>query len=163
MTAYDPELWHELFVMTGGAAAALAGLIFVAVSVNDEPILKTPALPALAVRTLFILIGLVTLCIIGLVPGQSRAVLGLQILLIGLVLAGVTLGTTVRNFAQTTILVRRVILVVLSVASSLPAIIAGISILVGAGGGLYWLAVELVAGIVVATYHAWVLLIVIRR
>ncbi len=163
MTAYEPELWHELFVMTGGAAAALAGLIFVAVSVNDEPILKTPALPALAVRTLFILIGVLVLCIIGLVPGQSRSAGGLQILLVGLVLGGVTLGTTVRNFAGTTILVRRVILIVLSVAASLPAVIAGISILVGAGGGLYWLALELAAGIIVATYHAWILLIVIRR
>lgn len=163
MTAYEPELWHELFVMTGGAAAALAGLIFVAVSVNDEPILKTPALPALAVRTLFILIGLVMLSIVGLVPGQSRAVLGIQMLLVGIILAAVTLGTTVRNFAETTILVRRVILIALSVASSLPAIIAGISTLVGAGGGLYWLALELAAGMVVATYHAWILLIVIRR
>lgn len=31
MTAYEAEMWHDLFVMTGGAAAALAGLNFVAV------------------------------------------------------------------------------------------------------------------------------------
>ena len=43
MTAYEPELWHDLFVMTGGATAALAGLIFVAVSLNHEDILKIPA------------------------------------------------------------------------------------------------------------------------
>jgi len=28
MTAYQSERWHDLFVATAGAAAALAGLIF---------------------------------------------------------------------------------------------------------------------------------------
>jgi hypothetical protein len=45
MTPYQPERWHDLFVATAGAAAALAGLIFVAVSINLEQILKYPALP----------------------------------------------------------------------------------------------------------------------
>ena len=37
MPAHEPELWHDLFVMTGGAAAALADLLFVAVSPNLVP------------------------------------------------------------------------------------------------------------------------------
>jgi hypothetical protein len=32
--AYDPETWHDLFLGAAGAAAALSGLIFVAVSIN---------------------------------------------------------------------------------------------------------------------------------
>jgi hypothetical protein len=34
MTSYQPESWHDLFVASAGAAAALTGLIFVAVSIN---------------------------------------------------------------------------------------------------------------------------------
>jgi hypothetical protein len=34
MTAYQPEQWHDMFVAMAGAAAALTGLIFVAVSIN---------------------------------------------------------------------------------------------------------------------------------
>ncbi len=34
MTAYQPEQWHDMFVAIAGAAAALTGLIFVAVSIN---------------------------------------------------------------------------------------------------------------------------------
>lgn len=72
---YNPDLWHDLFVMVGGAAAALAGLIFVAVSLNHEHILAAPVLPPLAAQTLSVLIGLVLLCAIGLTPGQSRIAL----------------------------------------------------------------------------------------
>ncbi|MDP4150786.1 MAG: hypothetical protein Q8927_03815 [Bacteroidota bacterium] len=31
-----PEQWNNFFVMVGGGAAALAGLIFVAMSINPE-------------------------------------------------------------------------------------------------------------------------------
>jgi hypothetical protein len=34
VTTYSPELWHDFFVMVGGAAAALSGLVFVALSIN---------------------------------------------------------------------------------------------------------------------------------
>jgi uncharacterized membrane protein len=38
--AYNVEAWHELFIASAGAAAALSGLIFVAVSINLGAILE---------------------------------------------------------------------------------------------------------------------------
>ena len=35
-----PEQWNNFFVMVGGGAAALAGLIFVAMSINHEIIIR---------------------------------------------------------------------------------------------------------------------------
>jgi hypothetical protein len=35
-----PEQWNNFFVMVGGGAAALAGLIFVAMSINHEVIFR---------------------------------------------------------------------------------------------------------------------------
>lgn len=32
-SAYSPEAWHELYIMLGGSLAALAGLLFVAMSI----------------------------------------------------------------------------------------------------------------------------------
>ena len=163
MTAYDPAVWHELFTMIGGASAALAGLIFVAVSLNHEDILKIPALPALAARTLSILIALLLFCTAGLVPGQSETVVGIEVLAIGLILATIVLGTTLRNLGGSELVQWRLSLVSLAVIASLPGVIAGISIIAGEGGGLYWLLGEFAAGIVVSVYYGWILLIEIRR
>lgn len=48
--AYDLEVWHELYVMVGGAAGALAGLLFVAVSINLDRIIGEKGLPRRAGR-----------------------------------------------------------------------------------------------------------------
>ncbi len=42
-------------------------------------------------------------------------------------------------------------------------IVAGISLLAGAGGGPYWLVAAVVLGIAGALFNAWILLIEIQR
>ena len=163
MTAYDAELWHDLFVMTGGAAAALAGLIFVAVSLNHEAILEIPALPAMAARTLSILVAIVLLCVVALAPGQSSTLLGFEIAVIAGGLAAIVLSTTLRTVGRAELRRWRASLIGLGLLASLPALAGGVSLVAGAGGGLYWLLAEFVVGIVVAAYYGWILLIEIRR
>ena len=161
--AYEPELWHELFVMTGGAAATLAGLIFVAVSLNHEHIIKLPVLPSLAAQTLSVLIGLVAMCAVGLTPGQSRAVLGGEILALGVILVSAVLISLVRSGSARQKTSWHLTRVGLGATATVPAVVAGISLLAGSGGGLYWLLLEFITGITVAAYYAWILLIEIRR
>ena len=53
--------------------------------------------------------------------------------------------------------------VALGQVATLPFIAAGIAVLTGGLGGLYWLAAGMVFAILVALFDAWVLLIEIKR
>ena len=57
LAAYDPEAWSDLFVAAAGASAALAGLVFVAVSINIERILQYEGLPERALQTVLLLLA----------------------------------------------------------------------------------------------------------
>jgi hypothetical protein len=162
VAAYDAEHWHELFVMMGGAAAALAGLIFVAVSLNHEQILSLPKLPSLAGRTLSLLIGLVVLCALGLAP-QPALAFGIELTVVGVVLAAIVVGTTLHTFEKGEPARWRASNLGTALAASVPAVVAGVTLIAGAGGGLFWLLAEFAIAIVVSAYYAWVLLIEIRR
>ena len=41
VAAYGPMVWHDFFMGTIGASAALTGLLFVAISINLEQISNT--------------------------------------------------------------------------------------------------------------------------
>src|ERR1700753_2570072 len=84
-TAYSAGDWSDLFVASAGASAALTGLLFVAVSVNIQDILKTKALPGRALQTLLLLLSAVVVSLVGLVPGQSPTALGVELLLFALI------------------------------------------------------------------------------
>jgi hypothetical protein len=57
----------------------------------------------------------------------------------------------------------RYLSLVLSHAASLPFLVAGASLIPGAGGGLYWLVPGIVFALLEAVLDAWVLLVEILR
>jgi hypothetical protein len=80
LAAFDISHWKDLFVASAGASAALAGLVFVAVSINVERILKFEGLPERALQTVLLLLSVVLVSIIGLIPGQGHAAIGAELL-----------------------------------------------------------------------------------
>ena len=164
MTSYQPDSWHNLFVASAGAAAALTGLIFVAVSINLAKILADRRLPIRAAETLSLLLGLLLLSVFVLVPGQSRIALGCEIAGLGLVMAAglVTRRQRVPREAGEPLawsLTPRLLVL----GGTVPMIVAGISVLAAAGGGLYWLVPELILGFGGSIANAWILLVEIHR
>jgi hypothetical protein len=84
VTAYRVSEWSNLFVATAGASAALAGLVFVAVSINIERILKFAGLPERGLETVLLLLGVLVVSVVGLIPGQGRPPLGVELLVVSL-------------------------------------------------------------------------------
>ena len=160
MAGYDPSEWTDLFVASTGAAAALAGLVFVAVSINVERILKFDGLPERAVATLLLLLGVVVISLLALAPGQSSGALGAEMLGVGLVGAIATLGLVLRHQGSHA---RPVLNGSVMLAGTLPFAISGLSLVAGAGGGLYWALAGIVLAVLGAVLNAWVLLVEILR
>ena len=57
MHAYSTAEWDSLFLAEAGASAALAGLLFVALSINLERILKGAGLPGRAGEAIMLLLA----------------------------------------------------------------------------------------------------------
>jgi hypothetical protein len=164
LVAYEASEWSDLFVATAGAAAALAGLVFVSVSINLERILALPGLPERALQTVFMLLIVVVISIAALIPGQDHVALGVELLVIAV---GYSFGLalTSRRSMPTrdqplTWLVGRLILLGIG---AVPFLVGAFSVLGESGGGLYWVGAGIVGAIAGGVANAWVLLVEIHR
>jgi len=165
MHGYDPAAWAVFFASVTGAAAALTGLLFVAVSINLSNILSGPAmLAARAAETLVVLVFVVISSALSLIPQDVR-VLGVEILVLAVPLTVITVRNQLKFQRQNpdSPLMWSVSRVASSSAALVPGMIAGVSLTAHWGGGLYWLAPTALLGIVGAVYSTWVLLVEIVR
>jgi hypothetical protein len=107
VTAYDPAEWSDLFVATAGASAALAGLVFVAVSINIERILGFRGLPERALETLLFLVSVLLVSVVGLVPGQGHVALGLELLFVALAIDAIVMRQPAIQAEEGEVILRR--------------------------------------------------------
>jgi NADH:ubiquinone oxidoreductase subunit K len=169
MHGYDPAAWAAFFTAVTGAAAALTGLLFVAVSINLDRILNPEdegptMLPARAAETVATLLFVVTISALALVP-QDVELLGAEILLIAVPLTLITVRNQLKFKRQNPDLplLWSVSRMTASGIALIPGMIAGVSLAAHWGGGLYWLAPTALCGIAGAVYSAWILLVEIVR
>lgn len=162
---YDIGAWADFAVGVTGAAAALTGLLFVAVSINLQRILTSPGLPSRALQTLVLFFTPLLVCVLLLVPGQSGRVLGVELLvlggLVGVLLARLTQRPSrVDRASMASLIIGRI---VPSTVAVLGTIAAGISLAIDAGGGLMWIVPAVLAALMGGLTNVWVLLIEIQR
>ena len=162
--------WHDFFLAQAGAAGVLAGLVFVGASINLEKIVSDPGsgLPGRVAEALILLVAVLTASVLLLVPNQGPVMVGAEVLLVGLAAWGwvvVIQLLRLRSWRAMRPDLRRafVLRVALGQIATLPLVVAGIAVLAGGLGGLYWLAAGMVFSILVALFEAWVLLIEINR
>lgn len=158
--------WLPFFATAAGAAAALTGLIFVALSVNIARILEYWHLPARAAAAMGALMLILVSSLAALAPqplvlvgGETLAftafVWWLEIDSARQLLAAVKANNRPwREFAVGT---------AMGQVQVVPYLVGGVVLAQGSAAGLYWLAAGAVMVFVLAVVNAWVLLVEILR
>lgn len=164
---YNIAEWSDLFVATAGAAAALAGLVTVAITVNIKEILRYKWLPDRAAATIGLLVFILVVSITGLVKTQSAFWFGIETIIFSLGAGWLTARVVWTKF----LLDRKdkrprselVFHIATNLASVLPFMVGGVLLVCQQANGLYWIAAGIVAAFIISMLNAWVLLIEILR
>jgi modulator of FtsH protease len=165
MTGYDAAAWSDFGVAVAGAAAALSGLLFVAVSINIQRILSFASLPERAAQTLIMLVVPLLVALLLIIPGQPRGVLAGELIATGMV-GGAGLwrlggpSTRAAQEGRGRWLATRALP---SAAIAIMLVLAGVTLVADAGGGLYWVAPVVLVAFISGLSNAWVLLVEILR
>ena len=165
--AFIPAHWTDFFVAETGATAALAGLVIVAISINLKAIVEVRLLSGRAAETIVMLGAVLILSTLVLVPDQGLAMLGSELLVLGVGAGAIhaLILFRARKFRHEQ--EARWLRILFAVGSVLPLPIAGLSLLAGPlgwlPGGLYWLVPAVVFGLVCGLINSWILLVEILR
>jgi hypothetical protein len=163
MAADALQGWTDFFVAEAGASAALAGLLFVAISINLTRILQFRDLPTRAVEALLSLLSVLVVATFALVPGQSPIAYGAEIGATGLVMWAIQLVALARTWQTAHPKARSLLRVLANQLPPLPFIIAGALLFAGHLRGIYWVLPGTLLSFAAGIFGAWVLLIEIQR
>ncbi len=163
--AYRTEGWQVFFGAVAAAAAALAGLLFIALSLNVRAMAKDATFLGRAREAFGGFLCLLILALAILIPGQDRRLLGTELVAFALVIAGFSVvlqGNTVRRLPRE----RRgrwvLRLLPLNLATA-AILVAGGSLIIGRYGGLFWLVPTVIVYFVWAFFTVWSLIVQIAE
>ena len=160
LDAYRPELWRDFFVMAGGAAAALTGLVFVALSLHVDVIARDATHRFRAIGSLVGFSAAFMTCALALMGGQGPLWIGIE----WLITAGSAAFVYICGYVQA---VRRggsrAGLSSLRLAAGtvlyVAEIVGAVVLLLGNLAGLYVAAVAMVALLAWGISGAWLLVL----
>ena len=157
--------WSDFFVAGAGAAAALAGLVFVSISINLPRIIETRGMSGRAAETIILLSGALASSLITLFPHISALHLGLSLLLTTIPTWALPMSIQWRSLRQRSYLnpAQAALRIGLGQAATLPGVWSALSLCGLLPGGLAPLAMAIILSMLVAILNAWVLLIEILR
>ncbi len=162
MSAYDLAAWTDFANTVAGGAAALAGLLFVGLSLNLSEVLRYPGVPSRAAATLGLTVAILLTAIFVATPGQRRQALSIEMAVVGMATAVtvlVAMSRQRRGPHRSRVWTSMLMLLLPAVL----LVVAAVSLWCERGGGLYWVTAAVTTGFVAATVNAWVLLVELKR
>jgi modulator of FtsH protease len=161
---YRPDLWHDFFLMTGGGAAALTGLVFVALSLNLDLIAHDPTHTYRAIGTLAGFSAVFATCALALMGGQDHMAVGVEWLVVAGIATIIYAYGYVRAMRSGQSAVGLGIVRLLAGAACYVAEIVGaVLLMLGYVAGIYLAAIAMTALIAFMISGAWLLVAGVQR
>jgi hypothetical protein len=156
---YLPGMWHDFAVTVAGLAGALTGLLFVALSIKSEAMAGSRSLRSRAAQTLVLFMTSAIASILLVAPGPGQAV-GAELLALAAV-SGIVLFVLDRRAGHDpgSGVARYIEVASPNLVTAVLVGVAGITFLVKAGGGLYWMIPAVLASLIGGVINAWLFLL----
>lgn len=158
---YQPNLWHDYFVMVGGGAAALTGLVFVAITLHLDEVSSHPVHRHRARTILTGLTAVFIRCALVLMGGQNGQAVATELIVVLLVVEAI-LYRSIREAARSAdsgVILRTVGSFACLALEQLGAVI----LFFGNTGGLYLVGVGMMSSFIFMVSGAWLLLVGVGR
>jgi hypothetical protein len=157
------EQWSTFATVTGAAAAGLTGLLFVAVSIRVDVIVRSEELRNRAAQTLSLFVVVLLISIVLAIPGQAYGPLGGELLALAAILGAAltvldrraqsgTAPTSTHGIGHTLDIVAP------NTITSILLCVSGVLVAAGVHAGLYVVVAPVTAALVGGIASAWLLL-----
>jgi hypothetical protein len=154
------EQWNNYFVMVGGGAAALVGLIFVAMSINHVIIIQNTTHKNRAINMLTGFTAVFMASSLALIGNQSLAQLGVEWLILWLIATFIFIrGYVVAIRAGTSTIGLNMPRLAGGTLCYVAEVISAICLILGYSSGLYIAAVAIIVLFAFLISGAWLLMI----
>lgn len=155
-----PEQWSNFFIMVGGGAAALAGLIFVAMSINHKIIIRNTTHRNRAINMLTGFTAVFMACCFALLGNQRLTELGFEWLALWLVATAIFVrGYVIAIRSRTSSIGLNAPRLAGGTACYLAEVMSAIFLILGNGTGLAIAAIAIVVLFGFLISGAWLLMI----
>lgn len=157
--------WNELLVAAAGAAAALAGLIIVAMSVNVQTIIASRSLTSRAGSAVASLVLILVVSIACLIPNQPTAMIGVEVLVFSLaaLIPSVDAARQIAKEREHSTRPQAIVKVILTIVPLVLFLVSGTLLALSDPAGLYWVAAGTLVVFTSSVLNAWVMLVEILR
>jgi hypothetical protein len=152
--------WGTFATVIGGGAAALTGLLFVAVSIRIDYIARSQELRNRAAQTLSLFGTVLVIAVLIAIPGQGYRTLGAELLALAVISsAGLYILDRRAKASRSNQAIARILQdVTPNAVTSVLLIAAGIVLVLGVPAGLYVLVAPVLTALVGGVASTWLLL-----